>query len=196
MSITVWIDPSCPFTWRTSRWAKGVADRRDEKVTLRLLSLAILNEGNEIPADLREAQDRAVAALRVLAAVDNCHGPDAFDRLYTAIGIRVHDEDRYMTREVLVEALAEADLPASLINTADDAEWDDPVRISHEAGQQRVGTTTGSPVTAIDDAPGFFGPVISSVPSPADGDRLFEGLRLLSDVREFSEVKRAREPLS
>jgi 2-hydroxychromene-2-carboxylate isomerase len=196
MSITLWFDPSCPFTWRTSRWARDVAQRRDEKVNWRFLSLAILNEGKDIPENYRDAHHRARAALRVLAATEEGHGQDGVDRLYTAIGKLVHDEDLSLTREVIVDALAATELPATLIAAADDSAWDDIVRASHDAGQARVGTETGSPVTAIDDGPAFFGPVISAVPAPAAADRLFEGLRLLAPVREFSEMKRAREPLS
>lgn len=196
MTITVWFDPSCPFTWRTSRWVKDVAARRDEKVSWRFLSLAILNEGKDIPEDYRQAHQRARAALRVLTAVDEHHGQDAVDRLYTAIGKRVHVEDDRLTADVLVAALAEAELPANLIEAADDDSLDRIVRESHDAGQSRVGTETGSPVIAIDDGPGFFGPVVSAVPGPDAGDQLFDAMRLLSAVAEFSEVKRAREPLS
>ncbi|HVK26686.1 MAG TPA: DsbA family protein [Actinokineospora sp.] len=197
MSITLWFDPSCPFTWRTSRWVKDVAGRRDEKVSWRFLSLAILNEGKDIPENYRAAHQRARAALRVLAATDDRHGQDAVDRLYSAIGERVHGPaDRYLTHDVIVEALAEAELPAELIDATEDESLDVVVRESHEAGQARVGTETGSPVTAIDDGPGFFGPVVSSVPGPEDADRLLDGLRLLSPVRVFSEMKRARDPLS
>jgi 2-hydroxychromene-2-carboxylate isomerase len=192
----LWFDPSCPFTWRTSRWAKGVAQRRDEKVHWRFLSLAILNEGKDIPESYRDAHHRARAALRVLAATEGEHGQDGVDRLYTAIGTLVHDEDLSLTREVIVDALAAAELPATLIAAADEPAWDDIVRANHDAGQASVGTETGSPVTAIDDGPAFFGPVISAVPAPAAADRLFDGLRLLSPVREFSELKRARDPLS
>ncbi|CRK62025.1 hypothetical protein [Alloactinosynnema sp. L-07] len=197
MSITLWFDPSCPFTWRTSRWIKDVAGRRDEKVSWRFLSLAILNEGKEIPENYRAAHLRARAALRVLAATDERYGQDAVDRLYTAIGERVHGPaDRQLTLDVIVEALAEAELPAELIDATEDESLDSIVRESHETGQARVGTETGSPVTAFDDAPGFFGPVVSAVPAPEDGDRLLDGLRLLSPVRVFSEMKRARDPLS
>ncbi|GGS41990.1 MULTISPECIES: mycothiol-dependent nitroreductase Rv2466c family protein [Actinokineospora] len=198
MSVTIWFDPSCPYTWRTSRWLRAAAGRRDEKVVWRFLSLAVLNEGNDdVPERYRLSHQRALAALRVLAAVDGRHGQDAVDRLYSAIGERVHGPaDRYLDRDVLVESLAEAGLPAELIDAADDASLDAVVRESHDAGQQRVGTPSGSPVVAFDDHPAFFGPVLSSVPADADADQAFEGLRLLSGVREFSEVKRARDPLS
>ena len=39
---------------------------------------------------------------------------------------------------------------------------------------------TGSPVTAFDGGPGYFGPVVVPVPEKEDADRLFEALRLLS----------------
>jgi 2-hydroxychromene-2-carboxylate isomerase len=196
VSITIWFDPSCPFTWRTSRWVKDVAARQDEKVSWRFLSLAILNEGKDIPENYRAAHQRARAASRVLAATDQRFGQDAVDRLYTAIGQRVHVEDLLLDKDVLVAALAEAELPADMIEAADDLEMDRIVRASHDEGQARVGQESGSPVVAIDDGPGFFGPVISSVPGPEDADRLLEALRLLSPVREFSEIKRARDPLS
>jgi len=59
MSITFWFDPSCPFTWRTSRWVLDVASRRAEQVRWRFLSLSLLNEGkDDIPAQYREAHAR------------------------------------------------------------------------------------------------------------------------------------------
>jgi hypothetical protein len=196
VSITLWFDPSCPFTWRTSRWVREVAARRGEEVTWRFMSLAILNEGKDIPERFRQAHARSLGALRVLAAVDERYGQRAVDRLYTAIGGRVHDQEGELTHDVLAAALADADLPAELVRAADDVALDTLVSASHHAGQARVGTETGSPVTAVDDGPGFFGPVISAPPAAEDADRLIEALRLLSSVPEFSELKRARSPLS
>lgn len=198
MSVTIWFDPSCPYTWRTSRWLRDAAARRGEKVLWRFLSLAVLNEGNDdVPERYRLSHLRARSALRVLAATDDAHGQEAVDRLYSAIGERVHGPaDRYLDRDVLVEALAEADLPAELIDAADDEARDTEVRRSHAESQERVGMDSGSPVVAFDDGPAFFGPVLSSTPAPQDADRLFDGLRLLGGVPEFSEVKRARAPLS
>jgi hypothetical protein len=50
-------------------------------------------------------------------------------------------------------------------------------------------------VTAIGDGPGFFGPVLVPIPEGEDADRLFEAMRLLSEVPQFSELKRSRKPL-
>jgi 2-hydroxychromene-2-carboxylate isomerase len=195
MALTFYFDPTCPFTWRTSRWIRDVAARRGEDVRWRLLSLGILNEGQEIPEQYRPVMAWGKGVLRVLAATDQQHGQEAVDRLYTAVGERIHDRSADKDAATLAAAIAEAGLPESLTAAADDAGLDAYVRKSHDEAQSRVGTETGSPVTAIGDGPAFFGPVVTPVPKGDEADRLFEGLRLLSTVPQFSEVKRARNPL-
>jgi Mycothiol-dependent nitroreductase Rv2466c len=195
VSITFWFDPSCPFTWRTSRWIREVAARRGETVQWRFLSLAILNEGKDIPEHYRKSHVWSRGALRVLAAADERHGQETVDRLYTAIGSRIHNQGAGRTAEVLAEAVAAADLPPELTQAISEVSLDKLVRESHDAAQARVGTETGSPVTAVDDGPGFFGPIIVPVPEANDADRLFEALCLLSSIPQFSELKRVRNPL-
>lgn len=192
MAITFYFDPACPFTWRTSRWVKDVAGRAGEPVTWKFLSLAVLNEGKELPEQFRPRLAFARSAHRVLAAAEQKHGQDAVDRLYSALGHRLHHEDTAWNTDTLAAAIAQAQLPADLIDAAEDGSLDAVVRASHDEAQARVGVETGSPVMAIDDGPGFFGPVIAPVPEGDDADRLFEALRLLSTVPQFSELKRAR----
>ncbi|HEU4423696.1 MAG TPA: DsbA family protein [Pilimelia sp.] len=193
MTVTFWFDPACPFTWRTSRWLRDTAARRGETVRWRFLSLAVINEDKEIPEQYREGMAWSRRVHRVLAAADQQHGQQAVDRLYTAIGQRVHDRGE-RDEATLAAALAEAGLPAELIEAADDAAMDKVVRVSHDEAQARVGTETGSPVMALGDGPAFFGPVVVPIPEAEDADRLFEALRLLSAVPQFSELKRARKP--
>jgi len=192
--ISFWFDPVCPFTWRASRWARGVAERQGLPVRWRVMSLGILNEGKEIPERFREAAREAPRIHRVLVATDRAHGQDALGRLYTAVGQRLHDKAEAIGTDLLVGALADAGLPAGLIEAADDTSIDPVIRASHEEGQARVGDTSGSPITAIGLGPGFFGPVVVPIPDAEAGDRLFEALALLSSVPQFSEVKRARNP--
>jgi 2-hydroxychromene-2-carboxylate isomerase len=194
MTVTFYLDPTCPFTWRTSRWIRDVAARRGEDVRWRLLSLPMLNEGREIPEQYRAGMAWGTGVLRVLAAAGERHGQGAVDRLYTAIGERIHDQGADQGAATLAGAIADAGLPEGLAAAADDATLDAAVRASHDEAQARVGTETGSPVTAIGDGPAFFGPVLAPVPSGDEADRLFEALRLLSTVPQFSEVKRARNP--
>jgi hypothetical protein len=187
-TVTFWFDPSCPFTWRTSRWIRAVAPRKGAAVDWRIMSLGILNEGKDIPEQWRAGMDWSRQAQRLLVAV----GPSGIDKLYTAIGIRRHDNNEDPTEDLLVAALADAGLPAELIERSRDESLDPAIQDSHKLGQERVGTESGSPVLAIGDGPGFFGPVVVPIPEDESGDRLFDAVALLSTVPEFSELKRAR----
>lgn len=192
LTVTFWFDPACPFTWRTSRWIRATAPRRGATVCWRLMSLGILNEGKEIPAEYREPMAQAVGVRRVLAAVDREHGQDGLDGLYTALGERVHDKGESIGADTTRAALLDAGLPVRLADAADDASLDQAIATSHQAGQSRVGAEAGSPILAIGDGPGFFGPVVVPVPDGEDAERLFDAVQLLSAVPQFSELKRAR----
>jgi 2-hydroxychromene-2-carboxylate isomerase len=192
-TVTFWFDPGCPFTWRTSRWIRTTAPRRGASVDWQLMSLGILNEGREIPEQYRDLMAKMTGVRRVLAATVREVGQDGLDRLYTAIGERIFDRGDTIGPDVTRAALAEARLPASLADAADDESLDDVIRVSHEASQARVGTESGSPIVAFDDGRGFFGPVIVSVPDGEDADRLYDGFRLLAAVPQFAELKRGRD---
>lgn len=190
-SIDFWFDPGCPFTWRTSRWITDVGQRRGIAVSWHLMSLAILNEGQEVPERYRARIAAGQEALRLLAAAERVK-PEAAADLYTAIGRRRHDEGQEFDTATFVDALAEVGLPAELAEARSDAGYDDGIKASHVAGQARVGTDSGSPVIAVGDGPGFFGPVVVPVPTGEEALKLFDAIVLLSGVPAFSELKRAR----
>jgi len=191
--VTFWFDPSCPYTWRTSRWLLAVTGARNLTIDWRLMSLAILNEDKEIPERFRAKQEGGRRAARVLIAVDEKYDSDAVERLYTEIGIRVHEDGRDIDERVLTEALAAADLPPDLYFAIEDDEMDEYLVESHYEGQDRVGTEAGSPILALGDGPGYFGPIVTPVPAGEAAEKLFDAMRLLSAVPEFSELKRARQ---
>lgn len=80
--VEFFFDPSCPWTWITSRWLATVASHRDLAVTWRTWSLPMNNEGRELPAHLpAESRERiragvvfSVGALRVLEATNASGG--------------------------------------------------------------------------------------------------------------------------
>jgi 2-hydroxychromene-2-carboxylate isomerase len=189
--VDMWFDPSCTFTCMTSRWLAEVAETRGLDVHWHVMSLAMLNEGQEIPPQYMEAMGRATRALRVLVAAEQRHGPDVLGRLYAALGSRGHTDGRGLTDDVVGEALAEVGADADLAATMEDESWDERVRASHQQGQDAVGDTVGSPVVAIGGR-AFFGPVITPIAHGQEGLDLFDGLRLLSRTSAFSELKRAR----
>jgi 2-hydroxychromene-2-carboxylate isomerase len=192
MTVTMWFDPSCPFTWRTGRWLRSVAAARGEPVRWRLMSLAVLNADKDVPPQFREPMERARLASRVLSAAEAQHGSDGLDALYTALGARVHEQGQDLDRSAVAAALGEAGLPGALLAAYDDEQYDAAVRASHEEAQQRVGGEAGSPVVAVGDGPGFFGPILSEVPAGEAAGRLYDAVGLLSAVPGFSELKRSR----
>jgi 2-hydroxychromene-2-carboxylate isomerase len=191
--VEYFFDPGCPFTWVTSRWLTEVADAGAASVTWRLMSLAVLNEGGEVPEQFREGMRQGSRALRALAAAQEHGGSDAVARLYTALGTRRHEEDLEFDDATIAAAVAEAGLPEPVAAAVDDPGRDAAVRAEHEASQAAVGDTAGSPVTALLGR-GFFGPVVVPAPTGAEALTLFEAVRLTAGVPGFSELKTRRNP--
>jgi hypothetical protein len=191
--VTFWFDPSCPYTWRTSRWLLAVTTARNLTIDWRMMSLAVLNEDKPVPPRVRTTQEGGRRAGRLLTAVDEKYDTDAVERLYTEIGIRVHEQGRDIDERVLTEALQAAGLRADLYFSVEDDQMDEYLVESHYEGQDRVGTEAGSPIIAFGDGPGFFGPIVVPAPEGDQADKLFDALRLISEVPEFSELKRARQ---
>jgi 2-hydroxychromene-2-carboxylate isomerase len=187
-------DPGCPFTWRTSRWLTEVEEAGAAEVTWRLMSLGMLNEGNEVPEQYQQAMRQGARALRALAAAQAQGGSAAVARLYTALGTRRHEEAARATTPPSLRPWPRPGLPESVAAAVDDEGLDAAVRAEHEASQAAVGDTAGSPVTALRGR-GYFGPVVVPVPTGDDALEMFEAVRLLAGVPAFSELKTARGPL-
>ncbi len=189
--VDFWFDPACPWAWMTSRWMDEVAALRDVEVNWHVMSLAVLNEGRDLPEGYRRAMDDAWAAVRVIVAASASHGDKVIKPLYDAIGTRRHPGGRTDTAAIIAEALAEVGLPEDLADAAGTDAHDDALRASHARGIGMVGEDVGTPVVAIDGV-GFFGPVMTPAPKGEDAARLFDGLHLVTSVPGFYELKRTR----
>lgn len=188
-----WFDPLCPWAWLTSRWMLEVAAVRPVDVEFHVMSLAMLNEGRDLPDAYRAKMDAAWGPVRVCTAAEAHAGPGILGPLYTAIGSRVHPGGRPITdQHVIAEALAEVGLPAELAAAAESTEWDERLRASHDDGMGRVGLDVGTPIISVDGV-SFFGPVVTPAPTGEDAGRLWDGVVLVASTPGFYEIKRTRD---
>lgn len=191
-AVDFWFDPVCPWAWMTSRWIDEVARQRDIDVTWHIMSLAILNENNEM-SDGRRASHRAGYAYgQLVTAVAQELGQDRVKAIYDALGTRIHVDGRGATdTAILAEVIAQCDVPQGLADRAAAGEFDDAYRASHIDGINRVGQDVGTPVIAVNGV-AFFGPVISPAPKGEDALRLFDGIVMAASYDGFFELKRSR----
>ena len=194
--VEFWFDPMCPWAWITSRWVHEVSASRDLDVTWSVMSLAVLNEGKDIPAEYAEFLVPAWKPVRVCIAAEVEFGKSVLGRLYTAMGTRIHVQGRKDYDTIIAESLAEVELPEALAAAADSENFDAQLRASHARGISLVGEDVGTPIIAIPGPSGmpvaFFGPVITPMPVGEEALRLWDGALLVASVPGFYEIKRSR----
>lgn len=207
--VEFFFDPGCPFAWQTSVWIRRVAELRDVKVGWRFISLRFINEDNDVPAPMVEAQERGLAYHRVCAAARAELGNEAVGRLYRAWGERYWydrtDGDLVDRLGAAAESMDVAEIlddlgyPASLVAAATDDSWDRVIRAETDEAFRRTGPDVGTPIITYDPPTGnsLFGPVISEVPEDDESVLAFyDALRTFADFPGFSELKRThRAPL-
>jgi hypothetical protein len=201
--VEFFFDPSCPWTWVTSRWLATVAPHRALAVTWRPWSLAMKNEGKPLPDSLPESIRQRIAAafvfstgaLRVLEATGSRHGSEAVGRLYAELGRRVHGEGGRMEPAVIDEALAAAGLPAELGQAVDDSSWDEAIRATMAEVAGDIGDDVGVPIVALVDNGGrvaMAGPILAEVPPLERSLAMWDAVTTLVAEPAVYELKRHR----
>ncbi|MFD7905793.1 disulfide bond formation protein DsbA [Kitasatospora sp. NPDC059722] len=191
-----WFDPLCPWAWMTSRWLIEVQQLRPVDVNWHVMSLSVLNEGRDLPQQYRDLMDKGWGPVRVCVAAAQQHGEEVLGRLYTELGLRLHNRAMPLERATVEEALVAAGLPVELADAADTDAYDEALRASHKEGISLVGEDVGTPVIAVEGADGdrvaFFGPVVTPTPRGEAAARLWDGTLLVASTPGFYEIKRTR----
>jgi 2-hydroxychromene-2-carboxylate isomerase len=192
IEVDFWFDPFCPWAWITSRWMHEVRRQRSVKIRWHLMSLAVLNEGRDLPARYRVPAEQWWGPVRVCAAAEQSAGRDVLDRLYTELGTRLHHEQAPKDFATITTALVAAGLDPGLARAMDSTDFDAALRESHRDGMSRVGEDVGTPVVAIGKS-AFFGPVVTPMPRGEAALQLWDGVLLLAATDCFYELKRTRD---
>jgi 2-hydroxychromene-2-carboxylate isomerase len=199
--VEVFVDPSCPWAWLTSRWIKEVAPQRDLVVTWRSYCLEIRDDYGVAPTLPEKFRAMAIEGhaishrmLRVLEAARATSGEAVVDALYTAWGPRFFARDATRGDGVISECLAACDLDADLLDAADDEKWDAPIVESMEIAYAFGGPKTQTPTIVVRDDPphGFKGPVMSPAPTGEAALRLWDALMVISREPGVFEFTRPR----
>ena len=189
--VDLWVDPLCPWAWMTSRWLLEAAQVRNLDVSFHVMSLAILNDGREMPEQYVEVMKKAWGPVRVLIAAEERHGNKVVEPLYSAMGTRYHVQGEKDFELVIAGALSDTGLEADLSQTATSTDFDEALHRSHHEGMDPVGYEVGTPVIHVGDV-AFFGPVVTPAPKGEAAGRLWDGVVLVASTPGFYELKRTR----
>lgn len=186
---TLWLDPVCPFSWNTARWLSAVAEKTGLVIDWQLMNLAILNEGRELPQAQRARMRDSQQIGRLMAAIVREHG--GWTAAYFAFGERYFDHSEPLNANLVAHVLMTVGVRGAAAAAVWDASLDEVVRHQHQAGQDALGETGGSPILRIDEHT-FFGPVLTSLPHPKATTALFDAVATLASTPQFTQLQRPR----
>jgi hypothetical protein len=157
-----------------------------------VMSLAVLNEGRDLPEDYKKRLQAAWGPVRVLTAARQRFGDEVLLPLYTALATQFHVHKAEVNRATVESALQHADLPIDLAEAMSSTAYDAELRDSHQDGIERVGMEVGTPIISVNGS-AFFGPVVTPMPRGEAAAKLWDGVLLVAGTDGFFELKRTRD---
>ncbi|MGY2012079.1 mycothiol-dependent nitroreductase Rv2466c family protein [Nocardia gipuzkoensis] len=185
--IDLYVDPVCPFAWVAAQWLlDSAAD--EHAVSLRPMSLAVLNGDHDVDADHAPMIVRSRRIGRVFAAAVEQYGRTAFTPLYLELGQRWHAGGHHAD-DAVAAALAATGFDHKLIEALDDTRHDAAVAHAHHASQTALGGRSGSPIIGVDGHV-FSGPVLTEPPRPGGAPELLAAIITAATTPGFAALQR------
>jgi 2-hydroxychromene-2-carboxylate isomerase len=200
-AVEVFVDPSCPWAWITTRWLKEIAPVRDLSITWRSFCIEIRDDYGVVPTMPEERRAAALAGhalshrmLRIMEAARASAGEGAVDALLTEWGHRFFARGAVRDDALFADCLAACGLDAQLVVAADDDEWDAPIVAAMEIAYAYGGPKTQTPTIVVYDEPphGFKGPVMAPAPTGEAAVAMWDAIQVLSKEPGFFEITRPR----
>ena len=188
--VTLWLDPVCPFSWNTARWLDDVAEKTGSAIDWQLMNLAVLNEGRELPPAQQARMRDSLKVGRLMAAIAREQGTAGWTAAYFAFGERYFDRSEPLNDSLVAHVLTTAGVGATAVAMSNTS-LDEFVREQHQAGQDALGETGGSPILRIDGHT-FFGPVLTALPDAEAATALFHAVGTLAATPQFTQLQRPR----
>lgn len=155
------------------------------------MSLACVNEDQDIDADYRRYNDDAWAAARVAAALLVSDQAERWPDFYNTYGHRRHVQGEHDNAANIIQTLAELALPSELRDAAHASRWDADLRNRTTEAVTGVDGPGGTPITRI-SGKAYFGPVVTSIPSVEESVRLWHAMVALAATPGFASVSTRR----
>jgi predicted DsbA family dithiol-disulfide isomerase len=192
-TVSLLIDPACPWAWLTSRWLAEVEQVRPVRVETRLFDLAEINrERDRGDERMSRSHSAGEVALRVLVQVRRAAGHDAMAAAYTQIGEAYQERAEPLGElTTLRGALRAAGLEPSLADRAlaDESTMAELLEEHHAACARGC---FGVPALCVDGGPATFGPVVDRRITGEEAGELWDHVAWLLRRGFFFELKRER----
>ncbi len=185
-TVTIWVDPSCPWAWQTARWLVELESRGLLALRWRVFSLELNSAHDGLPPT--ESFPRQRSSLSSLLLARRELGEPGFRALYLRIGARLHHTRTEMSAELLRMAASDAGVLGIDERAAGDPDLLNEVVLEYE--DARSLDVFGVPTIRIGNSKVMYGPILSIAPSDRDAIEMWEHVRWLIERPEVFELKR------